>query len=791
MLRYSSGLTVTATTPRRPPGDGGRARRKMNVCRLRLTVPPDEGSQPEQGAKEPERKKNELYHVPNGMSPGKLSHGMVYGVVHRTDNNHKREMVVYGWSADQLKEEMNYIKEVRATLEKVRKKMYGEYDEMKRKIQQLTNELKVTNAHQESLENHVRVQAAALDSFSEMNSSLTSASIDLQKTLVDVTLENTDIREQIRNLKHTHEQSMEKLREKQKQLETAQIENQLLKLKVESSQEANAEVMREMTRKLYSQYEEKMREEEQKHKAEKEILLEETNRLLKAIEEANKKMQITETSIQEKDQRIGELDRLIERMEEERHQLQKQLELNEMQISGAKSENNSDSERSQHLEEVAASLRERIKHLDDMVHCQQKKVKHMVEEIEMLRKKVKEKELFIIQLLEKISFLECENKELQDKLDYLMENQPKTNIETRDTGVGCDLPYRKFIARLPDKGKKISDFAEKLKLAILQEEELARTAELLSAVRLEFQVKQDAINTSKQHVILNEDRLNREDSTAFNENSNTEEVSEISSHMQEAECVAQDATNTALENQRTKSKNGEVKTVTKDQSVLCEVVSKSDTSSHQKNDQQVSQSKSEDGTESAGALDNSKDELVDAFQKVTIVGGDDSEKVLEKEQNVAQHKGNIFGSLHPKTPHYIEVLESRAKNPVIKKSKFKTNVLSGEQNGSLRGSSPSQSPGALGSPITTEERRLRDKKHLNEITAARLPPLHHSPTKLLSIEESIAIQIQQKAAYEEMQAKLAAQKLAERLNIKMLRFEPEGVLQYRDVRDEDYSSAED
>lgn len=37
--------------------------------------------------------------------------------------------------------------------------------------------------------------------------------------------------------------------------------------------------------------------------------------------------------------------------------------------------------RSQHLEEVAASLRERIKHLDDMVHCQQKKVKHMVEEV--------------------------------------------------------------------------------------------------------------------------------------------------------------------------------------------------------------------------------------------------------------------------------------------------------------------------------------------------------------------------------------------------------------------------
>jgi len=43
---------------------------------------------------------------------------------------------------------------------------------------------------------------------------------------------------------------------------------------------------------------------------------EETNRLLKAIEESNKKMQITETSIKEKDQRICEMDRLIERMEE-------------------------------------------------------------------------------------------------------------------------------------------------------------------------------------------------------------------------------------------------------------------------------------------------------------------------------------------------------------------------------------------------------------------------------------------------------------------------------------------
>ncbi|NXG04099.1 GRL1A polymerase, partial [Sakesphorus luctuosus] len=167
---------------------------------------------------------------------------------------------------------------------------------------------------------------------------------------------------------------------------------------------------------------------------------------------------------------------------------------------------------------------------------------------------------------------------------------------------------RKFISRLPDKGKKISDFAEKLRLAILQEEEQARTAELLSAVRLEFQAKQEEINTSKQE---NQDTLNCEDSSVFNENSKIEDVSEISCEGQEAECIEEEATGTTLENQRTQRKNDEVKIVTKDQNCFSEVVSTSATGSHLKNDQQVSQSNTEGGAESTTALDNSKDTLVD------------------------------------------------------------------------------------------------------------------------------------------------------------------------------------
>lgn len=47
-------------------------------------------------------------------------------------------------------------------------------------------------------------------------------------------MENTVIHDQIQNLKQTHEQSMEKLKEKQKELESAKVENELLRLKVSS-----------------------------------------------------------------------------------------------------------------------------------------------------------------------------------------------------------------------------------------------------------------------------------------------------------------------------------------------------------------------------------------------------------------------------------------------------------------------------------------------------------------------------------------------------------------------------
>lgn len=52
--------------------------------------------------------------------------------------------------------------------------------------------------------------------------------------------------------------------------------------------------------------------------------------------------------------------------------------------------------------------------------------------------------------------------------------------------------------------------------------------------------------------------------------------------------------------------------------------------------------------------------------------------------------------------------------------------------------SPGQSPGSV-TPLSAEVRRQRDRKHLDDVTAAKLPPLHHSPAKLLSLEESVTL----------------------------------------------------
>ncbi|KAM9586152.1 protein GRINL1A [Trichechus inunguis] len=323
------------------------------------------------------------------------------------------------------------------------------------------------------------------------------------------------------------------------------------------------------------------------------------------------------------------------------------------------------------------------------------------------------------------------------------------------------LRNEKFICKLPDKGKKISDSVGKLKAAIAQREELRGRSERFPPVRLDCDVRQtvtagvdvDTAKAQNSDQILDTSPLVPGCRSVHNsKSSETASPEQGAGHLfhsggeETAEAGGTVSRHTAPSG-RTSAEDGEPPPRHR-------VSSGSD---------QV---------------------IVDRLQRMTIA--DQGEQRSEDSASTDDLRGLCSGTR--KKPHYMEVLEVRAQNPVPPPHKFKTNVLPSQ----VWSGSASQCRG--GEPlVSSEEKRRRDKKHLDDITAARLLPLHHMPTQLLSMEESLALQKQQKLNYEEMQAKLAAQKLAERLNIKMQNCNPEGetLKKYREVRDEDDQSSDD
>uniref|UniRef100_A0A3Q2QWM1 Myocardial zonula adherens protein n=1 Tax=Fundulus heteroclitus TaxID=8078 RepID=A0A3Q2QWM1_FUNHE len=386
--------------------------------------------------------------------------------------------------------------------------------------------------------------------------------------------------------------------------------------------------------------------------------------------------------------------------------------------------------KSKQLEEEAVDLRERIKHLNDMVFCQQRKVKGMIEEVESLRSKVAQKDMFISDLLDRIAIVECENNELEDKLKYFMsiQNRPQETLERRDIGVGCDLLPRKLLQTLPDKGKKIKDFAEKVRLAIEERDEEQRRQRLVSAAEAELQSKyRQAFSSQQRAVPLS--RLNEENEEAAGDD-------------------AQEWDNSPSEKQQ-------------DESLSTAESMETAAEGEPMNSDQIKES-----------------ELAEALDRVTLSAAE------FKEQFNSKATDNYFLQKQPDTkPHYLTVLEKTA---APKKHKFKPNQLPHRNDGSPSGSlSPGRSSGTA-SPLSPQARKERDRKHLDDITAARLPPLHHSPVQLLSLDESAALVREHMKKQQELQAKLAAQKLSEGLKISMGSYTPDGgpMAAYREVHDD-------
>ncbi|XP_052457951.1 DNA-directed RNA polymerase II subunit GRINL1A-like [Carassius gibelio] len=301
------------------------------------------------------------------------------------------------------------------------------------------------------------------------------------------------------------------------------------------------------------------------------------------------------------------------------------------------------------------------------------------------------------------------------------------------------LSNKRFIQTLPDKGKKIAGFVEKVHLALGHLEEEERKQASLISLRMEFQSKY-------QHALAKR-------STETHLDSNLDMI--IPSHDRNKANVNIDAANI--------KENG---------GLLGQAESL------------TSQPEDAETLETAGgnAAASPMKELVVAFGQVTL---DESNN-----DSIQDTIKTLLPSKQQKKPHYIEVLEKTEKSVNMRKPRFKPNQLAVKS----ESSSPSQASGSI-TPLTAEARRQRDLKHLDDITAARFPPLHHTPAQLLSLEESADLLQEQTRRHLELQAKQAAQKLADGLSFKTESYNPKGgpLTAYREEHDDgaQLSSEED
>ncbi|XP_068179222.1 tuftelin 1a isoform X2 [Antennarius striatus] len=190
----------------------------------------------------------------------------------------------------------------------------------------------------------------------------------------------------------------------------------------EADEEEERTKLREVSKRLYAQ----LQEAEKKHQDEKERLQAEEIKLREHLSEQEEKIKSTEAACEKKDKRIEELQRLLGGMERESAALRETIRSREEELCELrkfKEEGKKGDHRAEHLEKEVAVLKEKIHHLDDMLKSQQRKVRHMIEQLQNSRMVIQERDRVIKELEEKVAFLEAENREMHDQMDYYLGGQ--------------------------------------------------------------------------------------------------------------------------------------------------------------------------------------------------------------------------------------------------------------------------------------------------------------------------------------------------------------------------------
>nr|XP_015829168.2 tuftelin 1b [Nothobranchius furzeri] len=190
--------------------------------------------------------------------------------------------------------------------------------------------------------------------------------------------------------------------------------------------------LREATRHLYAQ----LKEMEKRHQEERDRLEADSHACRISLAEQSKRLEEVEQQAEEKTQQVEELKRQVGSAEIENSVLKEKMAAAEtelLQLKEREEEEDTAEERCAELEEELALLRKKNHQFDDMLKSQQRKIRLMIEQLQNSRTVLQERDRAVLDLEERVAFMQAENKELRDHMEYLLAGQdpPPSSVENK------------------------------------------------------------------------------------------------------------------------------------------------------------------------------------------------------------------------------------------------------------------------------------------------------------------------------------------------------------------------
>ncbi|KAM4053775.1 coiled-coil domain-containing protein 68 isoform 1-T2 [Anomaloglossus baeobatrachus] len=210
---------------------------------------------------------------------------------------------------------------------------------------------------------------------------------------------------------------IEKLKDQDLQILDVNRENEDLQIKLEATREAGAGAIRDASRKLYENYNKKSEQLRKSHEEEKRQLQTSTTENEDHFKKSIERLNDVADKIQEKHSRILELEKLMERMEAENASLVEKKHLLENELS-RRMDDASNKNGCSTIQNEVFTVDEQINHLQHLMMSQHQHLRALIQESEDLKSRLKEQDVTIGELKEKIDLLECQNKEMKYKVEH-------------------------------------------------------------------------------------------------------------------------------------------------------------------------------------------------------------------------------------------------------------------------------------------------------------------------------------------------------------------------------------